>query len=484
MFRGLRRFTVRLSSDERGYVMAFFALVLVPSLGITALVVDVTRQQTMHTQLQSIVDAAALAGAQQLDGTALAISNATDAVNSYLLTDPAFTEEKFETPEILFFRDEGCVTPVSTASPELAECVQVTSGLHTLGAIFAQVVGVMDDFQVRASATAEIRSVACAVQPLMWCSPWGSDLNLVRGQMVKLKQKSGGGEFPAGAFGLLDPPGVSTSGGPAQAIHLAQEDPPQCYTNEQSVRTGNVGGQVQAGIDARFGLYPASSTNELQSVPQSPNAIKGMTLGTNGNPNACRANSYTEVPDGRLPRDACFPDCPAVDPDGDVRLGDGNWATAAATYWNYHHSGPMPEGLGDPSSPNYLTRFDVFLREIGCTTADGCVPGVPLAGYEFHEPAPESVEPLCGKPIGGAERRVIYVSVLDCANANQVTGGGGTQVTIRRGKLASFFLTERATVGGEIHAEFINAVDASNDVDSKLRNIVQLVRQFRISPGA
>lgn len=483
-FDKLRKLAARMQSDERGYVMVFFSLVLVPVLGITALVVDITRHQTMHTQLQSIVDAAALAGAQKLDGTEDAIDQATTAVTSYLGTDPAFSEGTVDlsTVEILFFSGDGCTTFVPNTSPALAECVQVTSEIHTLGVIFAQVIGFADDLRANASATAESRGVACAVQPLMWCSPWGSDWDLDPGQMVMLKQQNGGGSdpMPNGAFGLMDPPGLTTSGGPIQAIHLAQEDPPQCYTNEQSVRSGGTGGKVEEGIGVRFGLYPASQNNELLTVPQAPNVIKGMPLKTSGKPDACKASDFVDAPGARMPRDNCFGpygtnEAHTCDNVGETNyIGSGDWDDDAEAYWNFHHPEPMPSGLGTSGG---ITRYELYLRELSCISKDECF----IDGSDYAFTGDESAAPLCeARPIGGPERRVIYASIVDCENSAQVVGSGGTKVTIRRARLASFFLTEPATTGGEIWAEFIDIATTSSEADGKLRNIVQLVRDFRL----
>jgi len=69
--------------DERGAVMVIFALLLVVMLGMAALVVDVGYATQKKRQLQNAVDAAALAGAQDLPNLTAAIAT----VKSYLSTD-------------------------------------------------------------------------------------------------------------------------------------------------------------------------------------------------------------------------------------------------------------------------------------------------------------------------------------------------------------------------------------------------------------
>ena len=478
---GLRGVLEQFSRDEGGYAMIMTAVLLVPMLGITGLVVDLSRQQNTHSGLQSIVDAAALAGARQLDGTEWAIENATAAATAYLTAQPRFADGTVGTPEFTFFTGSRCES--ETSDPIAAACMQVMSEWHTLRTTFAAAIG-FDEIRTQASATAESRFVACAVQPLMLCSPWGSEFNLSRGEMLRLKPRSGTGNVLPGDFGLLDPPGLSTSGGPAQALHLAQAEPPFCYTNEISVRTGGTTGAVNDGIGARFGFYPSNKSDPLWQQPPAPNTIKGMTPKTGGGAQKCQKTDFNVVPDGRVPRDTCLPQvgspasatgtCIASTPN--ILIGDGDWSASAGTYWSHHHTGPMPTGLGRPGHPEYRSRYDLYLNELGCDPDGENCSGTPNSGYAFKDPPAESMAPLCNKPAGGPERRTIYVAVVDCSEQSQQVTGTGTQTTVRGNKVAKFFLTEPPD-NGEIYAEFVDLITADNDMDGKLKHIVQLVLQ-------
>ena len=204
----------RLWRDRKGYVLITTAVFILPALGVAGLVVDLSRQQNMHTSLQGIVDAAALAGARELDGRPDSIARAETEINNYLGSVARFREITNGSPVITFFSGETCNQP----NPEsrAAACVRVQSETNTLGATFASVLNIAQ-LDAVAVAMAESRFVACDVPPLMICNPAESGLpdiadSLQEGRQFILKQQggSGGGQYAPGNFGLLDPPGQTT----------------------------------------------------------------------------------------------------------------------------------------------------------------------------------------------------------------------------------------------------------------------------------
>src|SRR5439155_1314537 len=72
----------KLRKDERGSVILQFTFTLIGIMGFIGLVLDGGRLLMVHSDLQKLADAAALAGAAQLNGTANAITNATNAANN------------------------------------------------------------------------------------------------------------------------------------------------------------------------------------------------------------------------------------------------------------------------------------------------------------------------------------------------------------------------------------------------------------------
>lgn len=460
-------------ADDRGYVMVFFVLVLTPILGITALVLDLSRQQTLHTQLQSIVDAAALAGANELDGSPSSTSKATTAVDAYLSTEPAFASGTSGARTISFFREIGCTTPAVT--PEEAECVQVTSAVSTVTVMFAQAIGFADDLQAQASATAESRYVACAVQPLFICNPdESSDFNPSRGDLFQFiakedaGTKTAGKAFYPGDFGLLDPPEYPNAGAKLIEENIAKESPGVCYINSISVRTGKAAGPVGDGINVRFDHFQGDVPNE----PPAPLIVQGRTF---DNGNVCNPGSY-ELNDLGMPRDSCF--YGIGDPcsqSGPMLKGSGNWGStpAAAAYWNAHHSDKLKSSFknedGDQYGETGYTRYDLYMDELSITDINQAPPYNNLTN---RPDAPENVTPLCRTP-GPASRRIIYTAVINC---EQYAVTGNSQPPISGGGMAEWFITEPSS-GGEVWVEFIRMMEPGSD-DGKLRHIVQLVRDF------
>ncbi len=72
--RGLPRFLAALPRVDQGVVAVALAIMLAAIIGMMALAVDLGRAWNLQTELQNAADAAALAGATQLDTRPGAIS--------------------------------------------------------------------------------------------------------------------------------------------------------------------------------------------------------------------------------------------------------------------------------------------------------------------------------------------------------------------------------------------------------------------------
>ena len=468
----------RFRRDNRAYAMVTFALALVPFLGLVGLVIDLSEYETVNTELQDIADASALAGARELDGASDAITRATSAAVNFVTSDPRFASgtsavQVLATP--VFYSDANCL--VVTTTPQSAGCIRVTTQTRSVTMTFARAIGVANSLSTQASATAESQFIACAVQPLMLCTPFAStnlDLYLTRGQMIRLKPKSGNGNLVAGDFGLLDPPGFTTGSSTLTARNIASSSPNFCYVNKLSVRTGSTTSAVNNGTQGRFDIPTGDSV--IDALPPAPNVIKGM-LPDSKKPPPCvtKVNNPTTTGTVPLPRDTCLPPpgsaasatgtCPAST--SNLLIGNGDWSSRAATYWADHHSSStIPANLGKPGG---LTRYDLWKQETGCT--DTSCTGTPATGFAFtgtEKPAPQCFSTAAGGP----ERRIIYVAVVNCST--QVTGNG-TQASLAGSQLAKFFLTEPST-SGEIYAEYVDMESDSSGGAKLLHHIVQLVR--------
>jgi len=73
----------RLRSGQRGMVLIAAALTIVLLIGMLGLAFDLARMYTARNELQAFVDAASIAAAFELNGTAFGIVHAKDKVNNY-----------------------------------------------------------------------------------------------------------------------------------------------------------------------------------------------------------------------------------------------------------------------------------------------------------------------------------------------------------------------------------------------------------------
>jgi Flp pilus assembly protein TadG len=454
-----------LRRDERGYVMVMFAIMLPVFLGIVGLLIDLSRQQTVHTSLANIADAAALAAAEALDQSDDAISNAISAGNSIQ------NKESYSNATVSLnyrfaasFDDLKAGNYLTGATPEenhIAAYVEVVTVTRSVSTTLAKLIG-FDNMTTRSRAVAKSEHVACAVQPLMLCNPWepqGKAFDPAAGQPQVGQQfrltvhqgSSGGTDYTAGNFGLLDPPGSDNSGVGQGAnkirANLSSNTPNFCYVNRLTPRPGVVLNKVEEGINVRFDM-PVTGQLDGTDITPAPNVIKGIKWKN------AQCKQSDPVPNGALPRDSTFTRV------GDLEVGNGQWDIT--NYWNVHHTAG--------ASYTKTTRFKLWLDELGLNE-DGTPSSTRIA---FKSPPAEPYAPMCNTsvPTGGVDRRVIYVAVVDCVNAG-IKGNDASDGFIKSNKIAKFFLTEPAS-GGVVFAEFVRLLTVENG-DDKLHHIVELV---------
>jgi hypothetical protein len=404
-----------------------------------------------------------------LDGTDVAIANATLAAVNFVQQDPFFANDdlaaQVAVEGVSFFSGENCDVPNPSSAD--ASCIQVTVIPRAIDVTFALAIGAADEAETAATATAESVYVACAVQPLFMCNPHealagGGEIQLSPGDMINLKPKQGNDKYAPGNFGLLDPPNAENGGAKPIAVNLAQSAPDFCYVNSLGVHTGGVAGPVDDGFNTRFDIFANSINNPINAelrIPPGPNNLKGK-IPKNGE---CVGANATDIPFGRLPRDPCFETDTCDGTNGTI--GTGGWDATA--YWQTHHGTELPE--------DFSTRFEVYMAQIGLN-ADGTSSGdsYPLIGLET--PMGPSCAPSKGiAGVGSWERRIIYAAVINCIeHEDDLNGNSGEP--IGSAKIVKMFLTE-PSIQGEIWAEFLELITPDDD-DGKLHHIVQLVRDY------
>jgi Flp pilus assembly protein TadG len=474
--RSARRFW----ADERGSILLYFTIVMVVIFGFVGLAVDGSRFFMLNNKLQDLADASALAGAKELNSEPGAICRARDAAMN-LSNDPQWsnvaTNDTVQIGEPAFFGpgiDDAlpaptCASSTTTdANDSIAAFIKVTTLTRQVAPTILVAVGAISPQSTAATATAGTTFVACNVQPLMLCNPFEkadgtgpefqtavSNGTVKPGMMFHMKvlndPGSGGGNqsYAPGDFGLLDPPGLNSSGANTIRDLLSQQNPPFCYVNNVSPRTGQAVQKVNDGINVRFDVPVNGNTNNdpnLDLTP-APDVLKGWTLDNS----YCNNGHKTDLGAAyRYPRDTSFTNY------GNMQLGNGVLdPTAAATYMTNHFGSgaTWPSGI----TPVQANRYLAYQAELNMTVA---------AGTEAKGPTCQAVNAE-----STADRRIISVAVVDCL-ANNVHGNAVTNV--RSSAYADFFVTEPSTQG-DLWAEFVRLMTPNSD-GSKLHQIVQLYR--------
>ena len=499
-----------------GGVAPIVAISFVALAGIAALSVDLGRLINLDTELQSAADAAALAGATQLDNeagardrarqAAITSANALAVNGQVFATDGAGALVAIRDENIRFLVDLDTRAEATTDAE--ANFIEIDADPRRVDFAFGGLVG-------NTSATAGAHAVAgmttafCQVPPLMICQP-DTDFNpgdpdeiFFPGQGIQLKESNGPGWVP-GNFGLLalnQPDGSADLSADLIRDALGRVDPvAQCFNTDGTVTTKP--GQttaVQMGINMRFDIYPQGNLggppfpgepNDFADNPHympSLNPTKGLVRGSQcsfGNgPNGW--NHPDEVYDGPgdtdvdamgMPRDNCaYPSGGnGCNPNaGGSQFGDGNWDVDK--YMEVNHPGIVwptefggyPGIFADPNNP---TRFETYRWEL---VPDGNVP----PNYPNMPGGPNTVEdphigPQCNTTATQADpdRRVISAALIDC------NGLSGTE-TVEDFVFINLFLTEPMGVydgNNDIYVEYIGRSDESGPVANIARNIVQL----------
>jgi Flp pilus assembly protein TadG len=484
----------KLAKDKDGSIAIFLTLALPVIIGMIGLVLDGGAALNLNSDLQKLADAAAIAGAAELDGASDAITRATDRAENLLSNDPHWSDVARSGVQITTPTFYSALDPVNgdtvTASPGAAKYIGVTTVTRERTISFLSALGATGNAQTSASAIAGSTIIACNVQPLMLCNPYEgtSDFQATAGQLFHLKQKGSTGGFSPGDFGLLDPPGVNSAGAKTIRNLLSQQSPNFCYVNEVHPRPGQAAGDVADGINVRFDLTPNGNTSGLDQTP-APNVIKG-TMPANSH-NACHFNGNNYILDPTTnptppPYNGWLPGATAASTTtvGVLSVGSTMDSTAANSYWNYHHGSNWPANT---------TRYQAYCQESGLGS-DCQGSNSPPSWNANTEPQAPQCAPSGVLNSGNYKRRLISVAVVNCL-AQGVQGNASTNV--RSNSYAVFFLTSPSptsqpgslnnylgpSTNGDIMAEFVEMItpagcvaNPANPFCSGLHQVVQLYR--------
>jgi hypothetical protein len=485
------RIPCRFLGEESGFVLVFAAVCIPALLGLLGLAVDGARLMTLDTQLAATADAAALAAANQLDRTDVAIERAVAAGNA-LTNGTSFSRRNRAMPRLSFrfaatlseLRDDPIYT-LPEAAGARAVYVEATTAEYTLTASLLQFVGT----PIRRRAVAEAQYYACDVTPLVMCQadPDRFAATARPGRQYLLRMD---GNLANGSVVPLDRPDDIASR--TTLRNIASDSPAFCYGEGVVLRRNIAPRDFDDAVNIRFDRYfngVAAVASDLATYPPAPSVIQGRHLNSCSSPPA-----GGEVnPPYHLPRDAAYR---VVLPSAGYDQGLGDWKVTAAygglgalivtraidEYIVWNHS-DKDRGFQD-SLRQSQTRYEIYLRELGLTAATEAVPvatqGNALMGKTMPTGGPltgvfsylrESPVPICypgARQATDARRRILYLSVADCRDFASDTSPARLSRYV-----AKVFLTEPVT-GGGLLVEFVAMLTPRRD-DGKLRPVVELV---------
>jgi Flp pilus assembly protein TadG len=449
----------RLWRDEDGQILIMFTVMLPVLLGFVGLALEANRFMMSHSELQNLADAAALAGANQLDGTANSIANARQAALDFSNNNRvSWADElasgtyRIDAPKVY----DNINDTVESTTPAKARYVKVTTKSASIFPMFLVAAKAISPLAVTATAMAESTFVACNVQPLMLCNPNGAgDFTPSGGDIYGFTQQGSTGGMSPGVFSLLDPPTQTNSSAPDIKNNLAATNPPFCYLNNMSPRTGDPASAIAQGINVRFDMQPNGGLKGLDGTPDKI-VIKGAA------PNQCLsqigngANAVTVADE--------MPINTGTTQQGSTRTGGTFDIASANQYWKDHH-GTNNNLWPTDATGKPLSRYQVYQSELTNSGIYTFIPGTEPSGPHCVNSATWPAK---------NDRRIISVAVVDCGSP-QVHGNSVDLLTST--SYFDFFIIRPVDQSGIIWTELVRKMTLQSD-GSKLHHIVQLVRDF------
>jgi Flp pilus assembly protein TadG len=291
----MRRFVTAFCEDTSGVILPYAALMLVVFVGLMGLALDSGRQVSLQTQMQSIADAMALAGARELNQQDGAQGRSTSAMNTLVANGlTAMGYSGSITHSVAFYSalpaaNSGFGGTAATSDID-AKFVAVTVAPVTLRSTF-----------MPSSLTADAQAIAgftsqafCDIPPVFICNPYEqggmndseataalrtalSNVTTQRKQLRLDPTKTGPGQF-----GYLVPPD-SCNGANCLEDWIAKAKPKTCYqTASVSLNTGFKNSVTDA-FNVRFDMYSGNLKKDANDSAYAPaiNVRKGYQ--TTGN---------------------------------------------------------------------------------------------------------------------------------------------------------------------------------------------------------
>lgn len=480
--------------EEKGAIAPLTAVGLVALFGLMALSIDGARMFNLHTQLQDAVDAAAIAGATQLDGEDGARARASQAVTTALAsnfqrlaTDGLGGDVTISSGNIKYLLD--LETRVEAASDAEANFIEVSADPRDMTFIFGGLVGAFFKEDMSARAVAGYGRALCKVPPLMICKTALADLadaDGLEGYGITLRSVGGGGSWVPGNFGFLAPDTVSLGANELRDA-LGRINPRAACLGRTVTTEPGQNDAARQGFNTRFDIYEGNARHLDGDEQYRParNVIKGLVrtgsqCGMGGQGWRDPDNPYTGDGDTDgadtmpLPRDRCaYPDYiqgpgdpPPCAPGSGGRVGNGDWAIG--TYFETVHGiTDWRAALGLTAADPVPTRRSVYEWERDQLYNN--------PGFAANLPPGEEGLPVCASPTPVAQvdpdRRFISAVVLDCE-------GESGRFSKTPHAFIDMFITEPMAKSGSdrvIYAEIIGQTSNESLVGGEtFFNVVQL----------
>lgn len=496
--RALKRFW----NDKRGYVIALTLVSMPLLLGLSLLIIDVGRGNNLHTDLQNAVDALALAGARELDGSSDSITRAEGAMSNLVKNQARFSNGG---PVIIqadgvdwYFlteipaSDDTAIDAAWIESHETnvgaeAVYVMVVSHKRPMTTLFPLPVGLTmtkDTVDFSASAVATYDVAACDVTPIFICNPYEAEgegafqQHFANGDLyaraITMNMLNGSNAAAGpGNFGFL---AVSGSGANVLRDALATNSPGACYSrHDLTTEPGQQTGPVEQGINVRFDIY-AGTMNSYRDKPAYRPARNVRKAAQN--PNQCSQYKLEndqakalELPSGAVNQILAG-----------GTLHTPNWQSDLQSYWAVNHPANVVNGVVQlpnfpktsypgQGTPTIASRYDIYNYEINQNL---------LSGAGHTSPNGNLGLPQCytgsAAPAGSADRRIIFAAVVNC-NAAKIKG----RTDVAAGDIEGFtsmFVTKPVDNGAQLSLEIIDITGnkGRGTLDNFIREEAYLVR--------
>ena len=473
---------------QRGAVMIMFALLIVLLFGVMALVIDLGRTYVVRTELQNAADAAALAGAKDLNQTAAGVTTAVAtavamaAQNTFKFT--SVVSISAANISVGGCPEDGCMVLASAIGNDDALAagktflkVDIPSG--PLNTFFAQVLGIAST-QTFGRAVAghfvtEITPIGvCAIDA---ATPGGrriatgledelTEYGFRRGVSYNLMQLGdvAGTSTPY----LLNPVDAYAAGGPCSNNNSSANVAAPFICNGTSTvvvkapgftygSTGLEAGPVERALNARFDDFQGNTCNPSNAPPdvnvKEYTVPSGGGAGPNGNP-----RDWSQAGGNTLPSQQSITiDTNTHKPVAALGVND------YGMLWSYSRavkaSGASPNAVAVTGANAFFGLSDWSSLYAG-NTADTSANGYPSDPASPPFPTGTLAAPYnaangnkyFAAPSHAAkrERRVIQIAIVDCANSS----GNNCNATIKILGIGRFFMTRRANLPARLDAEF------------------------------